>query len=112
MIKIYSPNDELELAMIRGLLDNAGIHFFVHNDHFGSMKVGPQIELLNKKAIMVAPEDADRAKQIIAEFLENENPEEDEITPHYSVGQKVRMFLEFLIFGWFIPGKKKRERKS
>lgn len=43
MIKIYSPTDELELAMIRGVFDTEGIHYFVHNDNFGSMRVGPQI---------------------------------------------------------------------
>jgi len=63
--------------MIRGLLNSAGIHFFIPNDHFGSMEVGPQIELFNKKAIMVAPEDAERAKQIIAEFIGSETPEDD-----------------------------------
>ncbi len=49
MIKIYSPTDELELAMIRGVFDTEGIPYFVHNDNFGSMRVGPQIDLLNKK---------------------------------------------------------------
>ena len=49
MIKIYSPTVELELAMLRGVFDTEGIHYFVHNDHFDSMRVGPQIDLLNKK---------------------------------------------------------------
>ena len=47
MIKIYSPADELELAMIRGVLDSEGIDYYIHNDNFGSMRVGPQIDLLN-----------------------------------------------------------------
>jgi len=112
MIKIYSPNDEVELSMIRGLLESEGIHFFVHNDHFGSMEVGPQIELFNKKAIMVAPEEVDRAKHVIAEFLGRELPEEVEVTSHYSTGQKLRMILESLFFWWFIPGKKRCKGKD
>ncbi len=108
MIKIYSPNDEIELSMIRGLLDSQGVHYFVLNDHFGSMEVGPQIELFNKKTVMVAPEDADRAKQIIEEFLRRELPVVVEVTSHFSLGQKIRMIFETLIFGWFIPGKKRR----
>jgi hypothetical protein len=109
MIKIYSPTDEVELSMIRGLLDSEGIHFFIHNDHFGSMEVGPQIELFNKKAIMVALEDVDRAKQIIADFLERELPEEADDASHYSLRQKLRMIFEALFFWWFMPGKKRRK---
>jgi hypothetical protein len=36
MIKIYSPNDEFELSMIRGVFDTENINYFIHNDHFGS----------------------------------------------------------------------------
>lgn len=107
MIKIYSPNDELELALIRGIFDTEGVHYFVHNDNFGSMRVGPQIELLNKKTIMVSPEDAERAKTIISDFLNRQLPEET-IEEKYTVSQKLRMILETLVFGWFIPGRKRR----
>lgn len=107
MIKIYSPTDELELAMIRGVFDTEGIHYFVHNDNFGSMRVGPQIELLNKKTIMVSPEDAERAKTIISDFLNRKLPQET-IEEKYTASQKLRMILETLVFGWFIPGRKRR----
>ncbi len=112
MIKIYSPNDEVELSMIRGLLDSEGIHYFIHNDHFGSMEVGPQIELFNKKAIMVAPEEAERAKKIISEFLGSELSVEDEVASHYSLGQKLRMIFEAIFFWWFIPGKKRSKGRD
>lgn len=107
MIKIHTPTDELELAMIRGVLDTEGIQYFVHNDHFGSMRVGPQIELLNKKTIMVSPEDAERAQMIISDFLNRELPEE-EIEEKYTTPQKLRMILEALVFGWFIPERRRR----
>jgi Putative prokaryotic signal transducing protein len=108
MIKIYSPNDEFELSMIRGVFDTECINYFIHNDHFGSMRVGPQIDLLNKKTIMVTPEDADRAREIITNLLERQVPEEDEQT-EYSAGQKLRMIFQALFFGWFIPEKKRRK---
>lgn len=111
MIKIYSPSDELELAMIRGVLDTEGIHYFVHNDYFGSMRVGPQIDLLNRKAIMVAPTDAERVREIIASLLEA-TPTEEAEPEEYSRGQKLRMILETLFFGWFIPGRRRRRRSS
>lgn len=106
MIKIHSPNDELELAMIRGVFESEGIPYFIHNDHFGSMRVGPQIDLLNKKTIMIAPEDAGRAREIVVDLVGTQVPEEQEQT-EYSLEQKLRMILETLLFGWFIPGKKR-----
>ena len=108
MIKIYSPNDELELSLIRGLLDTEGIHYFIHNDYFGSMRVGPQIDLLNRKAIMVAAEDADRAREIIATLNGRQTPEEAG-QESFSAGQKLRMVLETIFFGWFIPGRKRQK---
>lgn len=110
MIKIYHPADELELAMIRGVLETEGICYFIHNDHFGSMRVGPQIDLLNKKAIMVSPEDAERAKGIISDLLNRELPEE-KAEEEYSAGQKLRMIFEALFFGWFIPGRRRPRLK-
>jgi len=95
--------------MIRGVLDTEGIHYFVHNDNFGSMRVGPQIDLFNKKTIMVAPEDVGSAKEIISNLLERRLPEEEE-HEHYSTGQKLRMVLETIIFGWFIPGRKRSKK--
>ena len=107
MIKIYSPTDELELAMIRGVFDTEGIHYFVHNDNFGSMRVGPQIDLLNKKTIIVSAEDSERARTIISDLLNRKLPEET-IEEKYTASQKLRMILETIVFGWFVPGRRRR----
>jgi hypothetical protein len=107
LVPLYSPNDELELSMLRGLLDADGIRYFVLNDYFGSMRVGPQIGLVNKKTIMVAPEDHDRAKDIISNFLQYSKEEEGE--SQYSFSQKLRMVVEALLFTWFMPGRKRRK---
>jgi hypothetical protein len=96
--------------MIRGVFDTESIHYFVHNDNFGSMRVGPQIDLFNRKAIMFAPEDVGRAKEIISDLLERRLPEEEE-QEQYSIGQKLRMILETIIFGWFIPGRKRSKKR-
>jgi len=108
MIKIYVSHDEVELSLIRGLLDSEHIHYFIHNDHFGSMQVGPQIELFNKKAVMVDVADVDRARHVIEEFLGRELPEDVEVIWDYTLGQKIRIIVETLLFGWFVPGKKRR----
>jgi hypothetical protein len=107
LVPLYSPNDELELAMLRGLLDTDGVRYFVLNDYFGSMRVGPKVDLVNKKTIMVAPEDSDRAKEIISNFLLCSEEEKDKC--QYSFSQKLRMTMEALLFTWFIPGRKRRK---
>jgi len=93
--------------MIRGLLESEGVDFYVHNDHYGSMEVGPRIDLINKKTVMVAPEDADRARQIITDFLGNSTPEETGEVRQHTFAQKCRMILEAVLFCWFIPGRKR-----
>ncbi|GFE57490.1 hypothetical protein AOG1_13700 [Geobacter sp. AOG1] len=97
--------------MIRGLLDADEIRYFVLNDYFGSMRVGPQIDLVNKKTIMVAPEDHDRTKEIISNFLESSIDDEG-VEMQYTAGQKLRMIIEALLFTWFIPGRKRGIIKS
>jgi len=108
---LYSPNDELELSMIRGLLDTDEIRYFVLNDYFGSMRVGPPIDLVNKKTIMVTPEDHDRAKEVISNFLESRIDDEGD-EARFTTGQKLRMIIEALLFTWFIPGQKRRKNRS
>ncbi|NOX98018.1 MAG: DUF2007 domain-containing protein [Nitrospirae bacterium] len=34
MINLYSPKNEVELAIIKSILEGANIPYFVHNDHF------------------------------------------------------------------------------
>lgn len=46
-------------------------------------------------------------KGIISDFLGRELPKE-KAEEKYTTSQKLRMILETLIFGWFIPGKKRR----
>jgi hypothetical protein len=41
MIKLYSPRDAIELALIESILKGEDIPYFIHNDHFGSLEGGP-----------------------------------------------------------------------
>jgi hypothetical protein len=49
MIKIYSPNDELELSMIRGIFDTEGVHYFVRRDRICSALEARNPKLLTSK---------------------------------------------------------------
>jgi hypothetical protein len=107
-LKLFAPRNAAELALIRGLLDAEKINYYVRNDNFGSMYIGPQIELYNKKMIMVQDDQYEQANDILTDFLDH--TEEKDIAPisKYSIFDKVRLVAEFLLFGWVMPGRKKR----
>ena len=52
MKKLYSPKNDAELAVIRSILDGEGIQYFVHNDHFGTLQVGPPIDLFTNRRLI------------------------------------------------------------
>lgn len=107
MIKLYSPSDETELALIISILEGDRIPFFIHNDHFGSLRVGPPIDLFNKKTIMVNKEYEERARELLSDFFK-ETKEEKEYKTEYSFFDKLRVIAEFLLFAWFVPGKRRK----
>ncbi len=112
MKKLYKPENEVELSLIKSIFEGEDIHYFVHNDHFGSLKIGPQIDLFNAKMIMVHETHYDRAEELIADYLGNIQEEESENNKsQYSLFDKFRMVLETVLFFWFVPGKRKKGNK-
>jgi len=110
MKKLYSPQNEAELAILRSLLDGEQIHYYVHNDHFGTMRTGPSIDLFNAKTILVSEKHFKRASEIITDYLNNVHAEFSKA--EYSFKDKIRMVIETLLFSWFIPGKKWRKKSE
>ncbi len=113
MQKIFTPDNEIELIMVKGLLEAAQIPFYVQNEHFGGLYIGPQIQHFNQRAIMVAPEYAARSKEIIAEFLatqQQEGPEAFAPPKRTSVLEKLRLLGEVLLCGWIVPRKQRRKK--
>ncbi len=108
MKELYSPQNEVELALIKSILDAECINYFVRNDYFGSMRIGPQIELLNNKLVLVQDDQYERARELLENYLteKKEMPLNEE--PGYSLFDKVRIVFEYLLFGWFIPGRKRK----
>jgi hypothetical protein len=109
MIELYSPRNEVELALIRSILDSERINHFVRNDNFGSMEVGPRIELFNKKMILIQDEQYERAKELLADYLSRTEDKTEVSEVRYSLLDKIRMAIEVLLFGWLMPGRKKRK---
>lgn len=113
MIKLYSPDNEIQLAILRSIFEAEGIPIFVHNDHFGSMRTGLQIELLNRKTIMVSEEYFGQASLVMREYLKKLEPtsqEPDSAPVGYSAFDKIRMVFEGFFFGWVMPGKRWRKK--
>lgn len=102
----------MELSFIKSIFDGENISYFVHNDHFGSLQIGPQIDLFNAKMIMVDEAHYDRAQELITDFLNNMGEDTEPSTTSYSLVDKIRMVLEAVVFGWFVPGKKKKQAKQ
>ncbi len=108
MVKLYSPNNEVELAMIKSILDSERISYFVQNENFGSLEVGPQIALFNRRMIMVQDDQHERALELIRDYLHETIQGEDEAAQKYSLFDKIRMAVEILLFNWLIPGRQRR----
>jgi hypothetical protein len=109
MIELYSPSNDAELAILKSILDAEEIDYFVRNERFGSMFVGPLIDLYNKKTIFVQDDQHDRAKELLDDFLVD--TEEDAGGPDkgHSMFDKIRMAFEVLLFGWIMPGRKRKD---
>ncbi|WP_446010989.1 putative signal transducing protein [Candidatus Electrothrix sp.] len=111
MKKLYAPQSEIDLAMLQSILASADITFFIDNDSFGSLHMGPSIELFNQKTILVEDEDEKEAKELLKEYLKNTY---DSNTPHVqtTILDKIRVVAETLLVGWFIPGRRWRAKQT
>jgi hypothetical protein len=111
MIKLYSPTNLAELSLIESILEEENIPYFIHNDHFGSLEVGPPIDIYNMKTIMIEEAFEERARELLSDYLKV--TKDDSVTmPSYSLFDKLRMAFETLLFTWFVPGKHRKRTKN
>lgn len=106
LILLGSPASEIELLLIKSIFDEAGFPYFVKNDVFGSLAVGPQIDHYNRKSIWVHEDHVHEAQQLLAELRRKTGANRSSGAHPYSLGDKIRMALEFLLFGWIMPGRR------
>ena len=102
MLELYSPKNEVELALLKSILDAEEINYFVRNDNFGSLEIGPKIELFNKKMIIVQDDQYEKAKELLADYLSTTENEVEQPEKKYSMSDFIRMGIEFLIKGIII----------
>ncbi len=101
MFDLYSPRTEGESALLKSIMDYSGIPYYVRNDFFASLRVGPHIDLLNVKTIMVPEECREQAQEFILNYLSTTVPDPFPLL----LRDRLRVVLEFFLFGWFVPGK-------
>ena len=100
MITIASVQTETELCFLRMALESNGIPFLVVGEHFGGLWPGISIASYNQRVIRVHASDAKRAREIVDELRRDSHP----APPTLGWPSKLRMILESLMFGWFVPG--------
>ncbi len=62
---LCSPSNEVELTLLKSLLDSEGIPYQVRSEFFSSSEVGPFISPFNIKTVLVREVDYDRAKRLL-----------------------------------------------
>jgi hypothetical protein len=104
MITIAHPTDDMELLFIRMALDAEGIPYLVVGDGFGSLYPGVQLPIFNERPVRVNASDAERAVEVIREVRKDFDP----VSANLDGSSKLRIVLETMLFGWFVPGGKRR----
>lgn len=112
LVELHSPGGEAELLLLRSVLDGAGIVYFVKGDVFGSLTVGPTIDHYNRKTIFVHPGDREEAEALLAEFLAKTAEPRRAAARDLRARDVIRMVVEVLLFGWFMPGRRHRSPRQ
>jgi len=67
-LPVATPQTESELAVMVSLLDAHGIQHYVHNQGFGGLYPGMQMDLYNARRLMVPADHAAEALDLLAVF--------------------------------------------
>lgn len=90
----------MELLFIRMALEAEGIPSLIVGDGFGSLYPGVQLPIFNERPIRVNESDVTRALEVVDEVRKDFDP----VSSDLSGRSKLRIIIEAILFGWFIPG--------
>jgi hypothetical protein len=102
LVRVFSPETESEVAVVTAMLEAREIPVFVHNRNLASLLPGLQINAYNTQSIMVPEECAADAIELLAEFR---TASIETTTRTVPVRERIRIVIETLLFGWFVPGR-------
>ena len=101
LVPIASPQSESELSVMLCTLEACGVPTFVQGRGFGSLYPGPQIAAYNARRIMVPAGYEAQAEEALKVFAQ---PLKPSVPDSVTVLNKLRVVLEVILFGWFVPG--------
>jgi hypothetical protein len=104
LVRVFSPQTESEVAVVTAMLQAHDIPVFVHNRNFGSLWPGVQISAYNTQGIMVPEECVSEAVGLLEVFRAAHAD-----SPVLPWRARVRVVLEALLCGWFVPGPANRD---
>jgi hypothetical protein len=105
LVVVAQPWSESELAVMLCSLEARGIPTFVQGSGFGSLYPGPQIAFYNARRVMVPDSFAAEAQEALEVFTCQAEPHTFQ---RPSVLNMLRAILELVLFGWFVPGNRRR----
>ena len=103
-VRVFNPNTESELAVVVAMLEAHEIPCFTHGRNIGSIYPGIQINAFNTQSVMVPEEHVQDALELIRQFREAAPERQDARTMSWL--DKLRIIVEVLLLGWFVPGNK------
>ena len=109
LVRVFSPQTESEVLVATALLEAHRIPTFVHSRGIASMLPGVQIDAYNTQCVMVPEEFAAYAVELLAEL---KGPEPATAGAPLPIRDRVRIVLEGLLFGWFVPGSRRKQPSS
>ena len=112
MITLCHAMNDMEVMYIRAMLQSSEIPFHIVGENFGSLYPGMQIASYNERRFLVPQEYLEEAIELI-QALRAEEPTSKEaiVQEDLTIGSKIRIVLETLLFGWSSLGGKKTTNK-
>jgi hypothetical protein len=109
LVRVFSPQSESEVLVATALLEAHYIPTFVHNRGIASMLPGVQINAYNTQSIMVPEEHVADALELLTEL---NKPGSESTAIRLPLRDRVRIVLEGLFLGWFVPGSRGKDAAS
>lgn len=106
LVTVLSPESDAEIVAVVAMLEAHEIPCYVHSAGLGGLFPGLQVEGFNSRAIMVPEEEVGLAMELLREY--QSQPSEPDEAEQPKSSRKLRNVIEFLLFGWFIPGSRTR----
>ncbi len=103
LVSVAAARSESDLSIILCLLEAHAIPAYVHNGGFGGLYPGPPIALYNARHVMVPSACREEALAALAARAPH-----GVATP--PARDLLRIVLETLLFGWFVPGSRRRRK--